>query len=256
MTKPIIVANWKMNTLADQARRLVRRIVELSAEQQHLDSIGTVVLCPPFVNISIVRSELTDTAIELGGQNCWTEPYGAFTGEVSAEMLRAVGCSYVIVGHSERRTIFGEDDEIVLRKMLRAWEASLIPIVCVGETLHQRQMHQTWDVLRRQLENIAQHQDRSRAWVCAYEPVWAIGTGIAAEPEQIEQAHLYLRSFLDGHGCSHVPLIYGGSVNADNAAEIFAVPNVDGALVGTASLVAESFVAIIRASHDAHRTTT
>ncbi|MCS7000562.1 MAG: triose-phosphate isomerase [Bacteroidota bacterium] len=248
MKKPLVIANWKMNTTVAEARQLAKQIRMQLASEVELLSACSIVLCPPSVNLHAVFEEIQGSPLLLGGQNCWTEPYGAYTGEVSASMLRAIGCSYVLVGHSERRSIFHEDDEMILRKMERVWEEGLIPVLCIGETLHQRQTHQTWNVLKRQLDMTLSHQYRSRVWVCAYEPVWAIGTGIAAEPEQIEQAHAYLRSLLDGHNCRHVPILYGGSVSPENASVIFRIPYVDGVLVGGASLSANSFVAIARES--------
>lgn len=251
MNTPIVIANWKMNTLAKEARRLVLRISPMLAGAGITKDRCTIVVCPPFVNIGIVGEAIEGSPILLGAQNCWTEPYGAYTGEISAAMLRAVGCTHVIVGHSERRTIFHEDDEMILAKVIQVWQEGMNPILCIGETLHQRQLHQTWNVLQTQLKQILTHVGRSNQWICAYEPVWAIGTGIAAEPQQIEEAHSFIRALLDGHGCQHVPILYGGSVNPDNAPAIFAIHHVEGALVGSASLVAEHFVSIIQAALDA-----
>lgn len=250
MTTPIVIGNWKMNTTVQQARQLAEEICSHVCERTS-DTHKTIVLCPPFVNLSAVGEVIGDRPIALGAQNCWSEPYGAFTGEISTAMLRAVGCRYVIVGHSERRTIFGEDDQLIARKLERAWEEELVPVLCIGETLAERQMHWTWSVLSRQLELVSTHGHRSSSWICAYEPVWAIGTGIAATAEEIEQAHAYLRSYLDARGCQHVPLLYGGSVTDENAAEIAAIPYVDGVLVGGASLVAERFLRIIEAQTNA-----
>lgn len=253
MTEPIIVGNWKMNTNVSEAVHLAQQIRQ-AAEQSGVDHQCSIVLCPPFVNLSAVGNCLRGSTIALGAQNCWIEPYGAFTGEISAAMLRSVGCEYVIIGHSERRTIFHEDDALIRQKMLRAWEESLVPILCVGETLHERQLHRTWNVLESQLEQLLAIEERRNPWVCAYEPVWAIGTGIAAEPPQIEQAHAFLRALLDAHGCTHVPILYGGSITPTNAVAIFSVPNVAGGLVGGASLNADSFVHIIAASIHARAT--
>lgn len=256
MNTPIVVANWKMNTLANEAHRLALNIATMLNEAPITKDRCTVVVCPPFVNISIVREVIEGSPLLLGAQNCWTEPYGAYTGEISAPMLRAVGCTHVIVGHSERRTIFREDDELILAKVIQVWNEGMIPILCVGETLHQRQLHQTWSVLQTQLQRILMHAGRSHQWICAYEPVWAIGTGIAAEPQQIEEAHSFIRALLDGHNCQHVPILYGGSVNPDNAPAVFAIRHVDGVLVGGASLVAEHFIAIIQAALHAKQSTT
>jgi triosephosphate isomerase len=253
MMTPIIAGNWKMNTVAREAQRLASSI-RTAVETNGYSDRCTVILCPPFVNLSIVGECIRGSSIALGGQNCWAEPYGAYTGEVSAAMLRAVGCRYVIIGHSERRTIFREDDALIVQKLLRAWEEELIPIVCVGETLHERQLDRTWSVLETQLAQILELEQRRYHWICAYEPVWAIGTGIAAEPEQIEAAHGFLRAMLDAHACSHVPILYGGSITDANAALLFSVQYVSGGLVGGASLNAERFVRIIAASINAHST--
>jgi triosephosphate isomerase len=248
--KPMIIGNWKMNTTVEPARRLAEEICEYY-DQCKLSERCNVVLCPPFVNIPAVREVIGERAVEVGAQNCWSEPYGAFTGEVSASMLRAIGCRYVIVGHSERRSIFHEDDQLILRKLERSWEEGLVPVLCIGETLAERQLHQTWNVLQTQLELVTAHSQRVLPWICAYEPVWAIGTGIAASQYEIEQAHSFLRSFLDARGCSHVPLLYGGSVTEENAPEIATIEHVNGVLVGGASITAKRFIKIIEAHcHD------
>lgn len=255
MKTPIVVGNWKMYTTLTHARQLAARIrtalhaLSITAEQ------CTVILCPPFVNLAAVEEEIRGSALLLGAQNCWTESYGAFTGEVSAEMLHAVGCRYVIVGHSERRTIFGEDDILIATKFKRTWEAGLVPILCIGESLRQRQQHQTWHVLRMQLETVLSTAPDVKDWICAYEPVWAIGTGIAASPREIAEAHAFLRDYLCGVDYDHIPLLYGGSVNEKNCKDIFTLDGVDGVLVGTASLQAESFVAIVEQGMYAKQTT-
>ncbi|MCX7930728.1 MAG: triose-phosphate isomerase [Chlorobi bacterium] len=253
MSLPLVVGNWKMNTLVWQARELARGIRQ-HIELHHFDRSVRIVLCPPFVNLTAVAEELAGSSIDVGAQNCWTEPYGAFTGEISAAMLRAIGCRYVLIGHSERRTLFHENDAMIAEKLLRAWEAELVPILCIGETLQQRQLNQTWNVVENQLRGILSCQERSKKWVCAYEPVWAIGTGIAAEAEQIKEVHEFIRLLLNGRGCSHVPILYGGSITPENASVIFSVQNVSGGLVGGASLRVESFVAIIEAAAHAYRT--
>jgi len=213
-----------------------------------------MVVCPPFTALASVSQLLHGSRIGLGAQDVFWEPQGAFTGEISAPMLVDVGCRYVIVGHSERRTHFGETDQIVQRKLLAALRHSLIPIVCIGETLAEREAHHTVDVLQRQLEG-AVHEvpatDRARV-ILAYEPVWAIGTGRNATPEQAQEVHAFIRQWIVKHwgadmGAS-LRIQYGGSVTAANVASLLQQPDVDGALVGGASLNADAFSAIVKAA--------
>lgn len=245
MRTPIFAGNWKMYTTVEQARQLAGAIAEGLSVRFNGAAQCSVIVCPPFVNIAAVVEVLSGSTVDVGAQNCWSEPYGAFTGEVSAEMLRAVGCRYVIIGHSERRSIFREDDSLIGAKLQRVWEAELVPILCIGETLHERQSGMLWEVLRRQLESVLPRDGSMRPLICAYEPVWAIGTGIAASAEEIQQAHQYIRAVLDAAGYSHAPIIYGGSVSPSNVAEILSLPHTSGVLVGSASLKAESFLSII-----------
>jgi len=222
-----------------------------------------VAVCPPFVYLFPMAKAVADSPIRLGAQNCWLESSGAFTGEVSAAMAKEAGCSYVILGHSERRhtigpkgpdgRIHGETDEMVAKKCRAALAAGLIPIVCVGETLAQRDQDQTQDVLTRQVQGSLAGLDAAalNRVVIAYEPVWAIGTGRNATPEQAQEAHLHIRTLLGERfgraAADGVRIQYGGSVKADNAAALLKCADVDGALVGGASLKAPEFLSIIEA---------
>jgi len=213
-----------------------------------------VAVCPPFVYLAAVGQVLAGTPVALGGQNLYHEPSGAFTGEVSAPMLVDMGCRYVILGHSERRQFFGDTDAVVNRKVLAALKTTLSPIVCVGELLAQREAEQTSDVVRSQLAGslAGLSQEQIRRVVVAYEPVWAIGTGKVATVEQAEAVHLDLRNALEtrynADVAAQVRILYGGSVKADNASQLLAAPNIDGALVGGASLKSEEFLAIVQSA--------
>ena len=247
----LVAGNWKMHTDREEAIRLAEAVV---AEVGDPGSVQ-VAVCPPFVNLEVVRQVIEGTPIRLGAQNMHYEEAGAYTGEVSAPMLKSVGCRYVILGHSERRQYFGETDEDVNRKIKRALQYELIPIVCVGETLEERQAGQAAAVVERQvraaLDGVALHS--AEALVIAYEPVWAIGTGHTATPEQAQEMHALIRRLLiDRYGEAigrALHILYGGSVKPGNAADLFAQPDVDGGLIGGASLKAADFAAIVRAAH-------
>jgi triosephosphate isomerase len=215
-----------------------------------------VAVCPPFTALAAVAQALKGSRIGLGAQDLFWEPQGACTGEVSPMMLVDVGCRYVIIGHSERRTHFGETDAIVQRKLQAALQHGLIPIVCIGETLAEREAQQTCAVLTRQLEGALQalSPEAIRKVVLAYEPVWAIGTGRNATPEQAQEAHAFIRQWIAKQWASGIAesfrIQYGGSVTAANAASLLSQPDVDGALVGGASLKAEAFATIVKAAVD------
>jgi triosephosphate isomerase len=249
MRKPLIAGNWKMNLNGEQATLLARTISDQSPGYGAVD----LLVCPPFVYLKTVSSVLTGGTVMLGAQNMYHEKNGAFTGEISAEMLKDCGATHVILGHSERRHILCESDAQVNKKTLAAHAAGLVPIVCVGETLEQREAGQTAEVIRRQVDGslAALSADLMMATVIAYEPVWAIGTGKVATPEQAEQVHADLRKLLEdrynAETAEAVRILYGGSVKPDNAAELLGQPNVDGALVGGASLKADDFLAIAAA---------
>jgi len=261
MRRLLIAGNWKMNLLRQQAVALAEGL----ARQYPAASppAAQVAVCPPSVYLEAVHRALAGSAVELGAQNAWCEPPGAFTGEVAAEMLRDLGCRWVILGHSERRALLHESDELISRKAVRVLQTGLLVILCVGETLEQRQAGQTEQVLDRQMEGslAGVSADQMAQVVLAYEPVWAIGTGVTATTDQAQAAHGHLRSWLETRYNSQVAratrILYGGSVKAQNARALLEQSDVDGALVGGASLKFEEFVPIVQAAHDlggsAHR---
>jgi len=248
--KPIVAGNWKMNKNVAEAIDLAGDIKRDLADCKDVD----VVLCPPFTAVKAVGDVITGTHIDLGAQNMHWEKSGAFTGEVSAEMLREIYCHYVILGHSERRTYFGETDEIVNKKTRAALENNLIPIVCVGETLAEREAGRTNEVVGRQIRGSLAGLTNQQLvkTVIAYEPVWAIGTGKTATAQQAQDAHAFIRTVLaemaDEAVAQSVRIQYGGSVKASNARELFSLPDIDGGLIGGASLEARSFIEIVKAA--------
>ncbi len=246
----LIAGNWKMNTDLAAATRLAEDVVAAVGEAGAVQ----VAVCPPFISLDAVFGALRGSAIRLGAQNMHHADAGAFTGEVSAPMLRSVGCDYVILGHSERRQYFGETDASVNAKLQQALANALIPILCVGETLDERRAGRERAVVERQVEGALAGVtlDDPAGLVIAYEPVWAIGTGETATPEQAQQMHAFLRKLLRqrlgedvGGG---VLLLYGGSMKPANAADLLAQRDVDGGLIGGASLKAPDFAAIVRAA--------
>lgn len=247
MTRRRLVAgNWKMHGSLEQVDEFADALAGAGGRRDDID----LLICPPFVYLERLAGRARELGLAVGGQDvCDKAGPGAFTGEVSAAMLADVGCSHVIVGHSERRALYGEDDEIVAEKFALAQEAGLIPVLCVGETLEQRDAGETEGVLRRQLGTVLAEAGTAafeRA-VIAYEPVWAIGTGRSASAEQAQAAHAFLRAQIaaeDAILADRVRILYGGSVKPENAAGLFAGADVDGGLVGGASLDAESFLAI------------
>jgi len=248
--KPIVAGNWKMNKTVAEAIDLATAIKRDLAGCKDVD----IVLCPPFTALKAVSDVITGTHIDLGSQNMHWEKSGAYTGEVSAEMLREVYCHYVILGHSERRAYFGETDQIVNRKTKAALEGNLTPIVCVGETLQEREGGKTNDVVGTQIRgSLAGLSPRQLVdSVIAYEPVWAIGTGKTASPEQAQEVHAFIRSVLsemaDQAVAQSVRIQYGGSVKPSNAKELFSLPDIDGGLIGGAALEARSFIDIVLAA--------
>ena len=240
--KKIIAANWKMYKTATESRQFMQEFLPLVAGH----SRDQIVLCPSFVNITTVVECAKGTAIHVGGQNLYWEKEGAYTGEVSAEMLLGAGCQWVILGHSERRQYFGESDETVNRRLKTACEAGLAPIVCIGEVKEERE-----DVLPRQCARAFSGISAKKAakMVIAYEPVWAIGTGLTATPEMANSAHQIIReeiSNIFGHEyATQLRILYGGSVKPENATQLLSQSDVDGALVGGASLKADSFSKIV-----------
>ncbi|GIW47846.1 MAG: triosephosphate isomerase [Deltaproteobacteria bacterium] len=247
MRKRLIVGNWKMNMLRKEAYELARGIAELVGDVSYVD----IAVAPPYTSLDVVYGVISNTNIGLCAQNVFWEEAGAFTGEISPYMLIDAGCKWVIVGHSERRTVLGETDEMVKRKVAASIKAGLIPILCVGETLEQRESGKTMEVIRGQLERGLDGIElfSSDSIVIAYEPVWAIGTGRSATPYEAEEVHLFIRNVLDrvfeGIG-GKIRVLYGGSVTPENIEDILSPPNIDGVLVGGASLKAESFARIVR----------
>jgi triosephosphate isomerase (TIM) len=249
--RKLIAGNWKMNRTVPEALTLAREVKGMvsSVVGERME----VALAPPFVSLLAVAAELLGTEVRLAAQNCHWEASGAYTGEVSAPMLASAGCAYVIVGHSERRQYFGETDEMVNRRARAVVGAGMTPIVCVGETLEEREAGRTLEVVGRQVEGGLKgfSADEVADLVLAYEPVWAIGTGRTATPGQAQEVHRAIREQLAGlygqEAADRVRIQYGGSVKADNAAELLNLPDVDGALVGGASLKAGDFAAIVKA---------
>ncbi len=242
----MIAGNWKMNTLRDEAIALARDVRERCARTPSVE----IVLSPPFVHLHDVAAAVEGTRIRVGAQNLFWEENGAYTGEVSPSMV-AETAQYAIIGHSERRRYFGETDETVNRRVRAALAHGVKPIMCVGETLDQRNAGRTSDVLVRQTRGGLDGMTVAADFVIAYEPVWAIGTGVAADGATAEEAIALIRTTVRdvaGDVAGSVRILYGGSVTADNAAEFFAQPDVDGALVGGASLKADAFAAIIEAA--------
>lgn len=246
MRKKLVAGNWKMHgSLAENAALL-------AAIKPALADVGAVV-CVPFPYLSQAQEMLTGSSIAWGAQNVSEQSRGAFTGEVSVSMLDDFGCKYAIVGHSERRSLYGESDELVARKYMAVQAAGLTPILCVGESLAERESHVTEAVVARQIDAVVQAAgvaSLAKA-VVAYEPVWAIGTGKTATPKQAQAVHAFIRAkiaALDALVADQLVIQYGGSVKAANASELMAQPDIDGGLIGGASLVADEFIAICRAA--------
>lgn len=250
MRKKCIVGNWKMNKTPQEAMQLARAIKMKSTDLRKAE-IG---VCPPAICISAVADILKDTRILVGAQNLYLNKSGAFTGEISAPMIKDAGCSLVIIGHSERRQYFHETDELVNRKIGFAMDEGLRPIVCIGETLDEREQGKMESVIERQFTGAMKGipESRARGIIIAYEPVWAIGTGKTATVQQADEVHRLIRQFAERLYSSALAdaliIQYGGSVKPDNAAELFGSPNIDGALIGGASLDADGFIAIARAA--------
>ncbi|MBS0260387.1 MAG: triose-phosphate isomerase [Planctomycetes bacterium] len=256
MRKMFVAGNWKMNTLAQSAVELASGLAQVvPARLANVD----VAVCPPFPFLSAVGAAVAGSGVDLGAQNVWFEKPGAYTGEVAIEMLADVGCRWVILGHSERRAILGETDALISKKVNACLAKGLPVILCVGETLAERQANQTEAVLNTQMAgSLAGVEASAMAHVViAYEPVWAIGTGVTATTEQAQSAHLHLRKWLESRYNPAVAaatrILYGGSVKAQNAASLLEQPDVDGALVGGASLKVDDFLPIIRAAETARK---
>ena len=248
MRKPLVAGNWKLNGSTASIDTLMAGIKQGLAQVK----TAAVAVCPPFVYIPQVVALAKGTQIGVGGQDVADQVSGAFTGEVAGDMLKNVGCTYAIVGHSERRSIYGEDDDFTARKFAAARKAGLIPILCVGELLEEREQGITEQVVGRQLDAVIKLEGIKAIGesVIAYEPVWAIGTGKTASPQQAQDVHAFIRTKLaklDKGVADKVQILYGGSVKGSNAVELFNMPDIDGGLIGGASLTADEFLAICRA---------
>ena len=246
--KILIAGNWKMNKTAAEGADLAKAIVAAVGKATAVEAA----LCPPFTALESVSKIVEGSAVKLGAQNMHPEASGAYTGEISAGMLRSLFCTYVILGHSERRTLFAETDAFINKKVLAAIKAQLKPILCVGETLAQREGNKTLDVIRTQtvagLEGVTKEQIADL--VIAYEPVWAIGTGKVATTAQAQEVHAFIRKLLIekyGEAAQRVRILYGGSMKPDNAPELLKQPDIDGGLIGGAALQAASFLELIKA---------
>ena len=246
MRKKIVAGNWKMNTTVQEGVELAKAVVAKASEVNGVE----LVVAPPFTHLMSVSEALKSSKVELSAQNCADKDKGAYTGEVSVDMLKSAGCSYTILGHSERRQYYGETDAKLVEKVKLAISAGLKVILCVGENLEQREAGKHFDVVAEQTKNVLYNftaKDMAKV-VIAYEPVWAIGTGKTATNEQAQEIHAYIRKVLaDKFGASvadQTPILYGGSCKPSNAKELFACPDIDGGLIGGAALKAEDFIQI------------
>ena len=248
MRKKVIAGNWKMNKDLTESVNLISGIIN---GLNSLSPNAEVIICPPFTSLETAKTLIDNSNIQLGAQNMCSEKSGAFTGEVSADMLLSVGCKYVILGHSERRSIFNESDELINKKIKLALAKNLKVIFCFGESLEDREKGITFDVVKSQIEKGLSEIDGTELSniIMAYEPVWAIGTGKTATPEQAEEVHAFIRNLLkekfSSDAAETMIIQYGGSVKPENSKELLSKPNIDGALVGGACLDADSFIGII-----------
>ena len=248
--KPLIAGNWKMYKTGLEAAELANQLKSLVSDVVDVD----VMVAPPFTALGVVAGILRESAIQLGGQDLFWEVEGAYTGEISARMLKASGCTHVIIGHSERRQYFGETNETVNRKIAAALLEGLIPVVCIGESEAERESGQTFSVVQKQLEEglAGMTADEVQGLILAYEPVWAIGTGKTASTDQAQEVHQFIRGWLEkayGNSVANaVRILYGGSVKPENIGDLISMADIDGALVGGASLKGDSFAGIVRSS--------
>lgn len=249
MRRTLVAGNWKLNGSKQSTKDLIEGILAGMTEVKNAD----VAVCPPYVYIPQAAELLASTPVAWGAQNCSQHNDGAYTGEVAAPMLKEFGCKYIILGHSERRAIYKETNDDIVQKYIAVKETGLIPILCVGELLSEREAGKTEAVVAEQLDavlNVTGIEQFENA-VIAYEPVWAIGTGVTATPEQAQEVHAFIRQRLaakDTAIADKMQILYGGSVKPDNASELFAKPDIDGGLIGGASLKAESFLGICKAA--------
>ena len=251
MRKKIVAGNWKMNMELSEGVNLANSINMCLMNKPHNET--TVILCPPFIHLASINETLKNGNISVGAQNCASEVSGAYTGEVSAAMIKSTGAGYVIIGHSERRTYFNEDDNLLNKKTLVALNSGLKVVFCCGEILKEREENKYFDVVKKQIEKGLFNLDIEQInnIIIAYEPVWAIGTGLTATPEQAQEMHAFIRKLIiEKYGASagnNISILYGGSCKPSNAGEIFSKPDVDGGLIGGASLKTEDFIGIIEA---------
>jgi triosephosphate isomerase len=255
--RPFLIAgNWKMHTTLIEATALAKSVADGCIASKPASAIH-VLMCAPYTSIhaasEAVKHVGSTARLDIGAQNCHHEPKGAFTGEIAASMVKALGCTHVILGHSERRQYAGENDELLNKKIRAAMAANLVPIYCVGETLEERQTNKTFDIIKTQVTTALAGIDLQHAaeLVIAYEPVWAIGTGLAATSEQAQEVHAFIRGLLKeryGSLAANILILYGGSMKPDNAHELLSKPDVNGGLIGGAALQAESFLAIVNAA--------
>ena len=248
--KPLIAGNWKMNLKLDESSSLIKNIAENIGDLEEVE----VLVAPPFTSLSVVKRAIGNTGIFLAAQNMHWKPHGAYTGEISAQMLVEGGCTHIILGHSERRIHFLETSQVIDLKVKAAVSAGLISIICVGETLEEREENRTFEVIKNQLngslKTFIDGVTMPYSTILAYEPVWAIGTGRTATPDQAQEVHHFIREWITEHfnadTANLIRILYGGSVKPDNIKILMSMPDIDGALVGGASLKADSFIPIIR----------
>lgn len=251
MRRKVIAGNWKMNNDLSESQNLITR---LTGGLSNLKINCDVIICPPYTSLSEANTLTKNTIMKLGAQNLYHEDNGAFTGEISPSMLKSVGCEYVIIGHSERRTIFKETNESINKKIKKALEHKLKVIFCIGESLEEREKNITNDIVEKQvIQGLQDNTEKDISnMIIAYEPVWAIGTGRNATPQQAQDVHSFIRKLIEEKYSSTIAeeltIQYGGSVKPDNAKELLSQPDIDGALVGGACLKAESFIEIIKAA--------
>jgi len=247
MRTTLIAGNWKMNGSQSSVKELIEGVVDGA---KSLNSVEAAV-CPPYIYIPMTADAVQGSNVSVGSQNTSTEASGAFTGEISTAMVKDFGCKYALVGHSERRTLYGETDELVAEKFSVAKEAGLVPVLCIGETLEEREADETEQVVARQLDAVAaQGSDAFADCVIAYEPVWAIGTGKTASPQQAQDVHAFIRQHVaktNADSADKVQILYGGSMKPDNAQDLLGQTDIDGGLIGGASLKAGDFLAICKA---------
>lgn len=249
MRKPLMAGNWKMNKTVEEATGMVKALKAAVANVSDVE----ILVCPAFTALYAVNNEIKGSNINLGAQNLFWEAKGAFTGEISPAMIKEAGCSYVIIGHSERRQYFSETDETVNKRVKAAFANGLIPVVCVGETLEEREKDITFKVIETQIRGglAGLSPEEASSAVIAYEPVWAIGTGKTATPDQAQQVHAFIRKLyreIYADAADKVRILYGGSVNPKNVSDLMKQPDIDGGLVGGASLEADSFAQLVKYS--------